>query len=472
MFRALFGKELLEALASRRFWVILALSLVLVPLGVEVSLKDYRTRLQNYREAVRIYREETKLVQDVLYKEGAKAFAPPAPLAFLSLGLELVLPNVAETPAGRIDPPVVMRLGNNDSRDNLYEFFTGPLDLVFVVAVVMSLLAIILTYGAVSGEKEQGTLGQILSNSVPRAKIILAKAAANSLVLILPFLLSVALALTILSLQGGFPAGPGAWASVGLALVVSILLIGVFLNLGLFMSALTRQAVPALVALLLVWTFFFGVYPRLSAAAAQVLYPVKSDAQVALEKSQIKRDIDKACDAEIVAAAQTMPEDFKSEAFKAGQKRQEEIRDRYRAKLEADWDAIDRDLEARRDARNALTANIARVSPVSAFVRPMAELARTGWIESWQFRRLVGQYEQVLDREIYNKLHIIRMPHAVTISNSADPNAPAPVFAYVPAPEDRIVRDILPDLALLLLFNLVLFAAAFVVFLRYDPRQE
>jgi ABC-type transport system involved in multi-copper enzyme maturation permease subunit len=470
MMRILFVKEIREALASRRFWVILALCLVLIPLGVEVSLKDYQTRLQNYREAVRIYREETKLVQDVLYKEGAKAFAPPAPLSFLSLGLELVLPNVAETPAGRIDPPVIMRLGNNESRDNIYEFFTGPLDLVFVVAVVMSLLAVILTYGAVSGEKEQGTLGQILSNSVPRAKIILAKATANGLVIVIPFLLSLVLSLTLIAAQGGPPPAAGAWTSIGLGVLVSILLIGVFFNLGLLVSSLTKQAVPALVALLLVWVFLYGVYPRLAAAAAQVLYPVRSDAQVALEKSQLKRDIDKACDAEIVAVAQTMPEDFQSAAFKDGQKKQEEIRDRYRAKLGAGWEAIDRDIEARRNARNTLTADIARLSPVSSFVRPMAELARTGWLESAQFRNLVRQYEDVLDREIFNKLHIIRMPRSISFSNDADPNAPPPVFSYVPAPEDRIVRNILPDVALLLLFNLVLFAGAFVAFLRYDPR--
>jgi ABC-type transport system involved in multi-copper enzyme maturation permease subunit len=470
MMGALLFKEIREALASRRFWGILVLCLVLIPLGVEVSLKDYRTRLQNYREAVRIYREETKLVQDVLHKEGAKAFAPPAPLSFLSLGLELVLPNVAETPAGRIDPPVVMRLGNNESRDNLYEFFTGPLDLVFVVAVVMSLLAVILTYGAVSGEKEQGTLGQMLSNSVPRAKVILAKATANGLLIVIPFLLSLVLSLTLIAVQGGLPTAAGAWTSIGLAILVSILLVGVFFNLGLFVSSLTKQAVPALVALLLVWVFLYGVYPRLAAAAAQVLYPVRSDAQVALEKSQLKRDIDKACDAEILAVAQTMPEDFQSAAFKDGQKKQEEIRDRYRAKLEAGWEAIDRDIEARRNARNALTADIARLSPVSSFVRPMAELARTGWLESGQFRNLVRQYEDVLDREIFNKLHIIRMPRGITFSNDADPNAPPPVFSYVPAPEDRIVRDILPDVALLLMFNLVLFAGAFVAFLRYDPR--
>lgn len=471
MIRTLFMKELREAFASRRFWVILVLCLVLIPLGVEVSLKDYQTRLQNYREAVRLYQESTKQVQDVLYKEGAKAFAPPAPLSFLALGLELVLPNVAETPAQRVDPPVVMRLNNNQSRDNLYEFFYGPIDLVFVVAVVMSLLAVVLTYGAVAGEKEQGTLGLVLSNAVPRARIILAKASANALVLAVPFLLAVVLSLTVVEIQGGgIAAIPGVWTTVGLGVLLSVLLIGFFANLGLLVSALTKQAVPALVALLLAWVFFYGVYPRLSAAAAQILSPAPPEAQVALEKAQIKRDIDKARDAEIDKVAQTMPKDWKSEAFKEGQKKQQEIHDQYQAQMEEKWRAIDRDVEIRRDARNALTAGIARLSPVSSFIRPMAELGRTGWLEYEQFERQVGQFNEVLNRDIYNKQRLIRTGRGAAVMNEADPKAPAPVFAYAPTPLEDVVRNILPDLVILLAVNLVLFAGAFVAFLRYDAR--
>jgi ABC-type transport system involved in multi-copper enzyme maturation permease subunit len=471
VFKALFTKELREAFASRRFWAILVLSLILIPLGVEVGLKDYQTRLQNYREAVRIYQESTKQVQDVLYKGGAKAFAPPAPLSFLALGLELVLPNVAETPAGRIDPPIVMRLGNNQSRDNLYEFFYGPLDLVFVVAVVMSLLAIILTYGAIAGEKEQGTLGLVLSNAVPRAQIILAKAAANALVLVVPFLLAVVLSLTIVEIQGGgISAIPGAWMSVGLGVLLSILLIGFFANLGLLVSALTRQAVPALVVLLLAWVFFYGVYPRLSAAAAQILSPAPSEAQVALEKAQIKRDIDKGREAEIDKVAQTMPQDWKSPAFKEGEKKQQEIHDKYQAQMEERWRAIDRDVAVRRNARNALTAGIARLSPVSSFIRPMAELGRTGWLEFGHFQGQVGRFEEVLNRDIFNKQRTTRTGRGVAIMNEADPNTPAPVFSYAPLATGDIVRNVLPDLVILLAVNLVLFAGTFVAFIRYDAR--
>ena len=467
----LFLKELREAFASRRFWVILVLALVLLPLGVQVSLKDYRSRLQSYSEAARLYQDNTKQVQDILYKGGAKAFAPPSPLSFLALGLELVLPNVAETPAERIDPPVVMRLDNNQSRDNLYEFFYGPLDLVFVVAVVMSLLAVVLTYGAIAGEKEQGTLALVLSNAVPRAKIVLAKTAANALVLVVPFLLAVTLSLTIVEIQGGAVlAAPGAWTAVGLGVLFSVLLIGFFANLGLLISALTKQAVPALVTLLLAWVFLYGVYPRLSAAAAQILSPAPSEAQVALEKAQVKRDIDKALEAEVDPVAKAMPKDWNTPAFKEGDKKQQEIRDKYKAQMEERWRAIDRDVAVRREARNALTAGIARLSPVSSFIRPMAELARTGWLEYVQFQRQAGRFEEVLNREIFSKQRVTRTARGIAVGNEADPNAPAPLFTYAPTPAGDIVRNVLPDLVLLAAVNLILFAGAFVAFLRYDAR--
>ena len=470
MLRTLLMKEIRDALASRRFWVILALCLVLIPLGVEVSLKDYQTRLQNYREAVRIYQEQTKTASDLIYQGGAKAFDPPSPLSFLSLGLELINPNIAETQYKNGEPPAVMRLSNNQGRVNLYEFFYGPLDLVFVVAVVMSFLAVVLTYGAVAGEKEQGTLRQVLSNSVPRARILVAKAAANALVLLMPFLLALAVSLIIIEVQGNpITALPGAWTSIGMAVLIAVLFIGAFFNLGLFVSSLTKQAVPALVALLLLWVFLYGVYPRLSSAMAQIVLPSKSEARVALDKAQLRRNIQKERDAEIDRLVQALPDDAASPAAKEGVKAQEEIQNRYQAKLEEDWRAMDRDIEVREGERNALTVAIARLSPVTSFIRPLAELAWTGRLKYEQFQSGVRRFEGTLNRDIFDKHKMIRYKHGISFDNEVL-TVTAPVFTYVPATPRAIVRDVLPDIVLLVLFNLIFFAGGFVAFLRYDVR--
>ncbi len=471
MLRTLLLKELREAFASRRFWVILILCLVLVPLGVEVSLRGYRTRLQNYREAVRINQEDSKTVSDILYREGGKAFAPPSPLSFLSLGLELLSPNVAEAQYKYGEPPAVMRLSNNQGRDNLYEFFYGPLDLVFIVAVVMSFLAVILTYGAVAGEKEQGTLRQILSNSVSRGRVLLAKAAANALVLLVPFLLALAASLVLLEVQGNpIAAVPGAWPSIGLAALIAVLFIGAFFNLGLLVSALTKQAVSALVALLLLWVSLYGVYPRLSSAVAQIISPSKSGARVALEKAQLRWNVQKERDAEIDRLLRSLPDDDSSPAAKEGVKTQEEIRNRYQAKLEEGWQAMNRDLEVREQARNALALAIARLSPVTSFIRPLAELGRTGQLEYERFRAGVRRFGDVLNRDIFEKNKMIRFKHGIQQDNKVDMEAAPPVFTNVPAATEAVVRDVLPDVAILAIFNLVFFAGAFVAFVRYDVR--
>jgi len=477
MFKPIFAKEILEALAGRRFWTILVLCLVLVPLGVEVSLRDYRTRLQNTNEAVRIYREETKTVSDILYKEGAKAFAPPSSLSFLSLGLELVLPRIAESEYKFGEGATAMRLSNNQGRDNLYEYFYGPLDLVFIVGVIMSFLAIVLTYGAVAGEKEQGTLRQLLANSVPRATVILAKGTANFLVLIIPFLLAMGVSLVILEGQAGtLSSTAGSATSLFLALAFSLLFIGAFFNLGLLVSALTKQAVTALIVLLLGWVFLYGVYPRVAVAASQILRPAKSEARLALERVQLQRDLNKECEAEVDKLLATMPADRESAAFKAGMEKQGEIRGRYQVVFQERWRTVGREAEERRNSQIGLATAIARLSPISLFVRPLAELAGTGWQSYVRFNRQVRQFEDVVNRDIFLKQKYSRSPGrggrggGVGISNLADLKAAAPVFTYVPAGSGEVVRDVLPDLVVLAVVNLLLFAGAFVAFLRYDAR--
>ena len=473
MMRVLFIKEIRDAFLSWRFWLILAICLIIIPLGVEVSLKGYQTRLQSYREAVRSYQEQTTTPDDILQKGGAKAFAPPSPLSFLSLGLELIKPNVAETQFRTANPPAVMRFNNNQGQDNLYEFFYGPLDLVSIVAVVMTFFAIIITFGAVAGEKEQGTLCQVLSNSVPRAKFILAKALAGGVVLVIPFLLALLLILAIISVQEN-PLTHGDWTLIICAVLMAVLLIGAFLSLGLLVSGLAKQAAPALVTLILVWTFLYGVYPRLASSLAQLIYPVKSESRVALEKSQIRRNIEKQRDEEIDRLTKSLPDVHRNteiEAIKEGMKKEDEIRDRFRAQLEENLRTIERDVEERRKARNALALNILRLSPVSSFVRSMAELGRTGWLEYGHFIQDVRQYEGMLNIEIFNKQEVRKYGMAgIDASHGVDQITQAPVFTYAWTPHAEVIQNVLPDIVILVLFNLVFFAAAFLAFMRYDAR--
>lgn len=474
MFKTLFYKEILDNIMSRRFFIVCVLCLIVIPLGTYVSTKDYQSRLQNYQEAVRLYEEGSKKIQDILFKGGAKGFRSPSHLSFLSLGLEVVLPNVAET-QGRYGtpPPIEMRLSNNRSLDNLYELFHGPLDLVFIVSVVMTFLAIVFSYGSVSGEKELGTLKQILCNSVPRYQVILAKIGANFLVLIIPFLIALLLSMIIFQTANITVFGPnGAWLYILLAVIFSLLLIGAFFNLGVLISTLTKQAVSTIVILLLCWVFLFGIFPRLSVILSRLVYPVKLHQLITLEKNQVRLDNERECKAEIDRLIESTPEKRRPspEEYKEMGEKQQTVREEFRAKLVEKLQKIDRDVEKKRNTQMSIATNFARLSPVSCFIKPLAEVSHTGWNEYQRFKEKISQFQQVLNKEVFYKQRRTRYRRSVGSHFAGDMTAPAPKFEYSRIPFENIVRNILPDFILLVIFNILFFTGAFVGFLRYDAR--
>ena len=64
------------------------------------------------------------------------------------------------------------------------------LDLSSVVIIIFTLLAILLSYNAISGEKEEGVLALALANEVPRYKYILGKYCGILISLAVPLMLS------------------------------------------------------------------------------------------------------------------------------------------------------------------------------------------------------------------------------------------------------------------------------------------
>jgi ABC-type transport system involved in multi-copper enzyme maturation permease subunit len=476
-FGALFRKELLEGFVTKRFFAVLVLCLIVFPIGSFISRRDYRARLQNYQEAVRLYEGTQKTVDDVLNLGGAKGFRAPSPFSFLSMGLEIVLPDAAETAAQSEASFTGMRVRNTQSLDGLYEFFHGPLDFSFLVTVVMTFLALAFTYNAVSGERESGTLSLMLASAVPRSRIITAKAAAQFLMLAVPFLAGVALSLILVPPDAGPGAAP-AGSAVGTAIVFSLLLIAAFFNLGLLVSSLTRQTVTSIVVLLLAWTAMFAVVPRLSVIAARIIAPAPSEQAFALEVSRLEQANAKACEAEVDQLAKEYPKDSRGasggrrgyEFPEEFSERQKAIRVRYRSDLAAETRKAQQDYERKRDAQIGLSMRLARVSPMSCYVRSMAEIAGTGWLEYERFTDTVARFQQTLNDEIYGKIRYQRMGSSATIGFDGAKKDPAPRMAEVRVPFDDVARNVLPDFVLLLLFNALFFAGAFVAFLRCDPR--
>ena len=463
MFKTIFYKEVLDNLLGRRLYAILILCLLIIPLAVYVGVNDYQVRRRAYQEITNLYSESHKSAQDLLF-HGAKVYRPPSSFSFLSLGLEIIMPNLAETHNEESLPQSAaeLRYDSYQGLENIYEFIYGPLDLVFIVTVMMTLFAVAFSHGTVSGEKEQGTLKQILSNAVPRDQVLLAKMAANYIVLIVPFFVAVLLGVLLFASQSFSLSGiENGWFSLGLAVLFSALLVGAFFNLGMLISCLTRQAVSTIIILLLCWVVLYGVVPRLSMIIAQLVSPVRSPQLIALDKNQVRIENEKNCDArlsELIDSGQDSPE------------RQKAIRGEYRGKLLESWQKLDRERERRRDAQIAIGVNLARLSPVSCFVRPLVEISRTGWLEYKEFTRDVSRYQQVLNDKIYGKSIFDVKKGGGQEMRLTDLTGPPPPFQAHSTTRLTLIGNVLPDLILLVIYNLLFIAGAFVKFLRYDAR--
>src|SRR4030042_5958348 len=133
MLKTLIRKEIHEALLSFRFLFGTLLCLVLIPLGVFISSREYQQRRIEYQESVRLYTERTQ--GQVYSNMEAVGFRPPSLLSVLSLGLEPFLPSKVTTP-----PDGDFRAGKDVEVGNPDSLLFGKVDLLFNIGFIISLL--------------------------------------------------------------------------------------------------------------------------------------------------------------------------------------------------------------------------------------------------------------------------------------------------------------------------------------------
>jgi ABC-type transport system involved in multi-copper enzyme maturation permease subunit len=136
------------------------------------------------------------------------------------------------------------------------------LDWSFIVGVVMSFVAILFSFDAVSGERERGTLKLALSNSVPRATILLGKLSGIFIAIAVPLLIGMLLSLLIVMLSGGVALGGSDGTRIGIMVFISLVYISLFIGLGLAISSRMARSSTSLLVLLLIWVVLVVLVPN------------------------------------------------------------------------------------------------------------------------------------------------------------------------------------------------------------------
>ncbi|MEQ6342515.1 MAG: DUF3526 domain-containing protein [Gammaproteobacteria bacterium] len=257
-------KELLDIYRDARFRWLAALTLLLMVCALIFSV-DQVQRTDRDRAAAaqgdrQIWTAQGAKDPHVAAHFGQYAFKPQSPLALADPGIDAYVGSAVWLEAHKQNE-VQFRA----ARDNPLSARLSSLSLAFVLQAVMPLVAIMLGFAAFSGERERGTLRQLLSLGIRPMDLLAGKGLAVVGVLVamlLPAFIGILISCFMFADSSMFSLGDQVARLVWLALGY-VLYLGGFAALALAVSALSRTSRMALVGLLGFWLINCFLVPRL-----------------------------------------------------------------------------------------------------------------------------------------------------------------------------------------------------------------
>ena len=268
MLTTLIRRELLDNLMTFRFAAAVFVMLLLVVANTAVLIKDYERRLANYNTAVKTHQQKVR--ERKTYSAGdLNVDRAPNPLSIFNVGLDKRLGNQVAVHHGFV--PTLWDAKMHGSDTTFLNIFSS-IDIVFIFEVVLSLMALIFAYDAIAGEREAGTLRLVLTHPVRRSHILAAKYISAMACLLIPLLMSLALAVILLTSAGSISLKTADFLRIGGIVLTSLVYLSVFYLVGLLISATTHRTGTALMFSMFVWGFWVLVYPNMILAAVDSMH--------------------------------------------------------------------------------------------------------------------------------------------------------------------------------------------------------
>ena len=472
-------REIYDHLTSLRFALTLVLLVLLMIANAVGHLGQYEARVRDYRQQVDESQDNLRKHTAEMYRlvqNGPGAlYKKPSPLAFCGNTSESLLSDYAEgsltgkqwIAAGKWPNRVWISdtwwLSYPQIREverNVMPKFT-QIDWAFIISVVLSFVAILFTFDAVSGEREHGSLRLAVANPIPRGVFLLGKFVGAFVSIVLPFLVAVLINLFLLSSAQSLSLGGYNWASLAVIVLCAMLYICLFIALGLLVSIRVEQSSMGLMVLVLIWTLFVVLIPNTVGSVSRDVknYPPRAEFTRHLEHLH-QGLYDQLINIEL-------PPVREIPATKATKAWSDYID--QRAYLH------DREVEAyisKQIAQIQVSRSLSRISPAATVRYAIESLAGTGLERHLQFMKGARQYGLAF-REFLIAADAAdsESPHAPGVPQGASQKPVA--FDAIPKFEDRAtfsgsLNAAIQDILLLALFMVVLFALAYLSFLRID----
>lgn len=468
MFWTIVKKEFLGNLTSLRFMLTFLLVVSVFIVSGITFVGKYKEELADYvaisHKNLEGLQSESRALNLIPYYTQTVRKKPLA-TQLLAEGYEKLLPNTFRLDAFSLRYPEV------DSRSNFLFPRFADIDWAFIIAFILSFVAVLMTFDSLSAEKQRGTLSLMMANAVARDKVILGKYLSGLLTISIPLLVGLLLSILIVSLGGVSLAGGGYIPKMLMFLLVSFFYLSLFVFLGLLVSSLASRSSSSIVVLLFIWVILTIIIPSFGRIAAEKLVRVPSRAEIDQQFQdgyrQIWENSSKFGDnAGNWGSGVKINPPARAALFNAVTELRNRIREDYLNKM-----------IAQASGGKALT----RISPTAIYEYASEAIVGTGISRFRSLYEQIKRYKGILrdfiiakDKEDPQSQHLLAewSGHRVLLSaQPVDFNA-IPRFEEKEMPIGQAVRKAIVDIGILVLLNLFLAVGVYVSFLVMDVRQQ
>jgi ABC-2 type transport system permease protein len=445
-------KDLIEILRDGRFRIAAAVVIALTLASLAAGWKHYRDVSAQHGEARRGTRtqwvQQPKKNPHSAAHYGVYAFKPTSQLGIVDTGIDPYVGVAAWLEAHKQNE---FRYRPAQDRTAVQRF--GELTAAEVLQAILPLFVILMAFPAFAGEREAGTLRQVLSLGVDRSTLLGGKAlglvAALSLVLIPAVTFGVAaLALTEDSVLASDV------SRAALVVVAYLVYLVTLVGLSLAASAWLPSPRLALVVLLAFWMCNALLVPRIAADVASRRYPLPSAVDF---KQAMERDLNDTRELEARLAAtraallrqynvgtvDALPMAFSGLSLQAGEEHGNEVFDHHYGAL---FDIYER------QNRTSLLAGV--VAPLVAIRSLSMALSGTDFAHHRHFVAAAEEYRRLIQRVMNGDILANQKPGQSYLAG-ADLWTRVPDFDYAAPSTSWVLRRQIPAILMLLGWGLL-----------------
>ncbi len=377
-------KEFLLNLMTFKFAVGTILCVVLIAVFTSILLKNYQQRLENYNQAVADNTDELrksrvyKNISPIIYRR-------PEVLSIFSEGLEKRFGNTV-----KIDVDNAPEIKSEYAEKNPLLVIFPTLDISLIFEIVLSILALLIAYDTMSGEREQGTLKLTLSGTAARHQVLIGKLLAGLATLAIPTTVAFIFALLVLCLSPNVNLSRSDGVALITMYVVSLIYISAFYNLGLLCSCLMKKSSTSLMSVLLFWIILALLIPNISVSLAREFCAPEPAEKTDRQISELEAEFDR----KYAEFKKTLPPRSEEEIYgqgvngamyikcstRSGIQRYQQIfayRQPLREKLIENVWGVQKEYFRKLVRQKCFADNISRCSPISSYGHVMSALSET-----------------------------------------------------------------------------------------------